>query len=173
LFFLNIKTLQIKETLKHLITPAASFKEYKKITNWSFEVYLIQSHDGYDPLDLKEGGFDFDKFKKEILKLTESSEQEFSFVLHVLDQKDDPALSMAFQTSLHTANVVSYQLQGKVVNQTRTYLDSDHLRHQLVKLVSRIFFFFFFSFFIFFLFSFFFFFSFFLSFEIFKYFSKY
>lgn len=121
----------IKGTLRHLITPVSLNQPYQRKEHWAFQIYLVVNHKDYNPASPADMAFDLDLFKKEILKLKLPS-QEFSFVLNTLDQANDNTLALAFRTSLHTANVQIHDKLGQPIIERRTYLDSGHLREQLV-----------------------------------------
>jgi len=97
--------------------------------HWAFQIFLVTNHRAYDPANAAEQAFDFEAFKRQMLKFR-LPHQEFSFTLNTLEQSADKTLAIAFRSSLHTANVVTGSL-GLPTVETRTYLDSGHLRQRL------------------------------------------
>eukprot|EP00300_Choanocystis_sp_HF-7_P012541 c17930_g1_i2.p1 GENE.c17930_g1_i2~~c17930_g1_i2.p1 ORF type:complete len:548 (+),score=115.22 c17930_g1_i2:3-1646(+) len=116
------------QTLHHLLCPASAVLRPQIPDKVAFNVYVISNHDTFEPDDPQ--NFHFTTFREELERLR-LPHQDFSFKLHKILLEDDPAVAMAFYSSLRSGVVATLKVDGSFESSKRLFLDSMSLVQQL------------------------------------------
>ena len=114
------------------VAPTAAWTPSRTVL---FQVYRVAaSRVGYATLGGEHGAFDYAHFQAELNKLRLPG-QVFQFAVQDVNLDDEPAMAMAFWTSLHLGRAPGGNrtegAQAHGSGQLRLYLDAEHLQHQL------------------------------------------
>eukprot|EP01114_Cavostelium_apophysatum_P019136 TRINITY_DN6079_c0_g1_i2.p1 TRINITY_DN6079_c0_g1~~TRINITY_DN6079_c0_g1_i2.p1 ORF type:complete len:413 (+),score=113.23 TRINITY_DN6079_c0_g1_i2:1714-2952(+) len=126
--FLSHLGSTIAMSLKHLVVPSSPLFETPYAERVTFHLFILRTHESYNPRD--PNYFNYERFKQQILKLKLPT-QEYAFTLKEIFINDDPALSVAYSTSLRTAVLPKLNAAGDFSTQEYLYLDSKELQHHL------------------------------------------
>lgn len=127
--FLSELSATVSTTLRHLVVPPVPLYPTTFHSRVSIELIIVIDHEMYDPLGA--GGFDYELFKHEVLKL-KLPQQNFSFSKRTIRMIDDPLLSTAFSTSIRHIVLPSLTTQHMFVPEKVSFIDSIALRDSLL-----------------------------------------
>lgn len=94
------------------------------------QLLVVSDHNSYEPLG--HGGFDAAAFRDQVAAVV-MPEQELSFSVHRIRLEDDPAVAMAYTSSMRYALQPRLSPRGAFSSETRSYLDSRALALQLAE----------------------------------------
>eukprot|EP01104_Vermistella_antarctica_P018574 TRINITY_DN6935_c0_g1_i1.p1 TRINITY_DN6935_c0_g1~~TRINITY_DN6935_c0_g1_i1.p1 ORF type:complete len:987 (+),score=140.82 TRINITY_DN6935_c0_g1_i1:91-3051(+) len=132
--FLSELSSVVSSSLKHLVVPPSPLFEADFSDRVSFDVTLIRSHESYDPRAVNY--FDFDSFKSEMGQFR-LPHQEFTFSFKEVTTSSEPALTMAYQTSLRSVMIPSLGVNGDFKSYSQLYINSMEFRRQLDAIRTR------------------------------------
>lgn len=96
-----------------------------------FSIHILKNHNAYDPLEDSFAA----RFQSTISQLRVEG-QQFEYNVNVLSMADDPALAMAYASSMRAAVVPTMLYDGSFTPIKRLYLDSHVLEHELKSRLS-------------------------------------
>lgn len=133
--FLAHTTHNIRRHLRDAVLPPVADMHTPKLYHRkvAFNLYVVRNHNSYDPLE----GDLWPKLQLALEQLRVRG-QQFSFQLHELHLSSDPALAMAYTSSLRAAVVPTMLFDGSLSSVKRLYLDSKTLEAELsARLLTR------------------------------------